>query len=38
MPQYDTETLYITELYMTGVLMQTACDCLAEVVDLTGDA
>lgn len=38
MAQYDIETLYLAELNCSGVLLQVACDALAEVVSLTGDA
>lgn len=37
-PQYDTDTLYLAELYMSGILLQIAVDSIAEVVALTGDA
>lgn len=38
MASYDNETLYLSEMYMSGVLLQVAADTIAELVSLTGDA
>jgi len=36
--QYDRETLYLHEMYVSGILLQIAADTIAELVSLTKDA